>query len=193
MARDRFRNYNITINPGATCYDNFQDSLISLIGIDDFYAWICHDKDKCDNVHYHLVISFKNPKDFTKIQKCFMGAHIAECYSFSASCRYLLHNDNPSKYQYSLDEVHSSNIDIYTQISNGKEYEQFIDDKLPYYMFIDGDDTYLKLCLRFGTKQCCTTLIQKVRALYHDYLSLSDDDKLVLRNQLLNLYGDLPF
>jgi hypothetical protein len=193
MARDRFRNFNITINPGADCFEDFQDSLLSLIGVDDFYAWICHDKDKCDNVHYHLVLSFKNPKDFTKIQKCFMGAHIAECYSLSASCRYLIHNDNDNKYQYSLDEVHSSNIDIYTQIANGLEYEKFIDDKLPYYMFIDGDNTYLKLCIRFGTKQCSPWLIQKVRALQFDFQSLCDDDRIAFKNQLLKLYGDLPF
>lgn len=126
----KFRNYFITINEGAKCYDNIDEILASISNSCD-YAYIYHNdieevkdidefKDLIDNgeelkQHIHLVIKFNNQRSFNVVMKMFEGAHIEVSKSLVASCRYLCHLDNTDKKKYDIRDViqHNNLFDRY--------------------------------------------------------------------------------
>lgn len=84
------------------------------------FAYICHDKDLDEfgtlkEAHYHLCLKMKssvyisnvldNIKDITKQNA--MGQCLSSKYRMT---RYMLHADNPEKYQYSVDELVTDDI-----------------------------------------------------------------------------------
>lgn len=86
------------------------------------YAYILHDKDIWDeekvdddgvtihNVgdikkpHYHVIISFKNPRSLEKLKNELGVKHLETC-NFYFYARYLIHKDYPRKYQYEEKEI----------------------------------------------------------------------------------------
>lgn len=83
------------------------------------YAYIVHDKDlkQLDNdefelkkQHVHVVISFSNAKWNTSIASE-LGIelnYIQECRNFDKALDYLIHFNDDTKYQYSIEEVHGN-------------------------------------------------------------------------------------
>ena len=97
----RKRNWFITVNKGADCYEDFENLLYKFCnnGKAD-YAMIQHTpevkKDLEGNViekpfHYHAVLVCENPRFFSSITKAFKGAHVEPCFSLSSVSEYLLH------------------------------------------------------------------------------------------------------
>lgn len=190
----RRRGWALTINKSADCYNNLDEILNSNIGTKDFFAYINHDRDcnletgEAVEEHYHLLLILENAKTFTAVQRIFRGAHIEPTFSKEAYANYLLHNGHPEKVQYSTDEVKSNNRELYLSFINQKIYETFDENKLPYYMFVEECDTFLKLCLRFGASQLPVGIISKVKQLNADYLNLYDEEQEVINSQLEDNY-----
>lgn len=74
-----------------------------------YYA-IRHDKES--RVHYHIVIDFNinSQAKYSQIKKHFPLGEIRACqYGVKACVQYLVHLNDPSKFQYSWDEVRTNN------------------------------------------------------------------------------------
>ena len=99
----RTRNWFITINQNAECFADFKEKITSINKLT--FAYILHDKDIQTEPHYHCVLKYEDCKTFGMIQKHFKGAHIEPAESMYKCCRYLIHLDDPDKFQYSTTEV----------------------------------------------------------------------------------------
>lgn len=96
-----------------SCSKNFK-SVLADTGYEIFY--ILHDKDILEDgtpkkPHYHVQIIFENPRSDRKIRKlslmCGGNGYLETLDSVRGYARYLLHLDNPEKYQYDVSEIHS--------------------------------------------------------------------------------------
>lgn len=80
--------------------------------------WILHDKDfeKTEDgivipkkPHYHVLLMFDNPRSNVSISKlavkCGSNGHLETVLSAKGYARYLIHMDNPEKYQYDEQKV----------------------------------------------------------------------------------------
>lgn len=86
------------------------------------YAYILHDKDVWDEdkvdddgvtihkvgdlkkPHYHVILSFKNPRSIDKLKNELGLKHLETC-NFYFYARYLIHKDYPRKFQYTEQEI----------------------------------------------------------------------------------------
>lgn len=94
--------------------DKFDDIIRVAKSSYQFYWYIFHDKDKDENgnlknKHLHIVMYDKSPSTLDKHAKLFEGIvprHSLEaCRNGRACIRYLIHKDDPEKFQYSINEV----------------------------------------------------------------------------------------
>lgn len=203
--KTRARIWALTINENAECYKAIKECLGTIIGAGDKWAYIVHNKDVEINVetgeetpkkeHIHLLLTFKNARSFSSIQKTFEGAHIETAIGESAYANYLLHNGKPMKYHYDADSVQSNNRPWYLSLLTARAKETFIEDKLPYYVLVDGMDSYLKLCMRFGAKQLPYGIDFKMKAIKIDFENLTPEEKGAVTKQLIDEYAldELPF
>lgn len=75
-------------------------------------AYILHDSDTLDTgelkkPHYHVVFTFPNPRYLSSVAED-LGIpenYIERCLKLNSALRYLIHADNPDKFQYSLECV----------------------------------------------------------------------------------------
>lgn len=85
------------------------------------YAYALHDKDN-ENPHHHILIWTNNALQYNTVRKWFLG-HLDEknmecsCLAKPIQCdesayTYLTHANNPDKYQYNDDIIHSFNLDV---------------------------------------------------------------------------------
>lgn len=165
-SNSRKRNWFITVNSGAECYNDFENLLYKfcLNGKAD-YAFIQHTpevkRDLEGNViekpyHYHAVLVCENPRFFSSVAKCFKGAHIEACFSLSSVSEYLLHITpqaiKDGKKTYSIDDIKSSNISAFKQWigSAGIRREVFDENKISDYVWFDGLETVTEFYERFG-------------------------------------------
>ena len=165
-SNSRKRNWFITVNAGAECYNDFENLLFRFCqnGKAD-YAMIQHTpevkKDLEGNViekpyHYHAVLVCENPRFFSSIAKSFRGAHIEPCFSLSSVSEYLLHITpqaiKDGKKTYSIDEIKSSNPTAFKQWigSAGIRREVFDENKISDYVWFDGLETVTEFYERFG-------------------------------------------
>ena len=202
--KDRARVWALTININAKCYEAIEDCLGTIIGANDKYAFIRHNKDidvneetgeeKPKTEHIHLLLSFKNARGFNSIKKTFEGAHIETALGESAYANYLLHNGKPQKYHDNADEVITNDRAWYNALLSIKARETFIEDKILYYVLVEECNSYIKLCKRFGASQLPYSIAQKLNIIKEEFLQLDKDE----RNQLIiDLQAewdeDLPF
>lgn len=123
MASPKYRDYFITINEGASSYENALDIVKELNT--KLYAFIIHDKDIIRNAnnegeltetpkrtHKHIVIELANPISFNSILNKFIGAHIEVVKYKKATYQYLIHNrpNSMEKYQYDANAIISNNL-----------------------------------------------------------------------------------
>lgn len=129
MNNKRFYNFTCVIYEDDK---RFQEQFVALkMNYDCIY--IRHDKDLFDEdlydekmnllhsageqkkPHYHFVIKCKNAKTISSIAKiCNIDEHMIEPIkrSFNGALKYLIHYGCDNKYQYSVDEVESLNINL---------------------------------------------------------------------------------
>lgn len=85
--------------------------LARLQGVSCYYTFIKHDKDVFEDgtekkAHYHWIVEFKSKRKLSYVLELF-GVNVAYPCSpdITLNYRYLLHLDNPEKWQYFLSEV----------------------------------------------------------------------------------------
>ena len=203
----RVRSYFLVINKSAECFDNLADLVAKEIGPNDYFAYILHDKDTKETgevvePHYHLLLVFKNPRSFEAIQHVFTGAHIEETLNIVSAVNYLIHNGKPTKYNYEKSAIVTNSKNWLNSKIQVVKREEFIEDKLPYYILVEGYDTYLRLCRRFGASQLPSPVISKVNAINASFETETLENREKIKQGLVILYGnsdqeendeDLPF
>ena len=198
------RDYFITTNEGAECYNDFEERIKELNY--NLFAVITHDKDKisvineetgdCEEqpkrTHKHAVIELKNPISFNSIQKKFPGAHIEVPRYKKSAYQYLIHNspNSKEKYRYELNEISSNNIAQVKQIIESETYELFYENQFLRYI-AQGVKTSYSFAKRFGLnayKQYWHPFSEMLKALQFDK-EMQEDLKQM--QQILN--DELPF
>lgn len=97
------------------------------------YVGILHNQDKTEDgeikkQHYHIIIKFENQRGLHSVCN---EIGIEENYckklnSYTRSLRYLIHRDNPDKYQYNIDEVFGTLIDDFNKAINDETEEDSV-------------------------------------------------------------------
>lgn len=154
----KYRDFFITINEGAPCYD----SALDLIKETNFklYALIVHDKDVLVNedgettpkkTHKHIMLEVKNPVSFEGMSKRFEGAHIEIPKYKKSAYQYLLHNrpNAREKYQYALTEIITNDVSAIKFIIESETNELFYQNKFLVYI-AEGVRTPYQFVKRFG-------------------------------------------
>lgn len=200
----RVRSYFLTINKNAECFDNLADLIAKTIGTNDYFAYILHDKDTKETgevvePHYHLLLVFKNARSFETIQRTFTGAHIEETLNIVSAVNYLIHNGKPDKYAYDKSAIVTNSKSWIESKFQVVKREEFIEDKLPFYILCERCDTFFRLCVRFGASQLPATIIAKVKQIQIDFESEQPEMQSKFLEDLEAMYGektntdDLPF
>ena len=195
MRNKRVRSYFLTINKNAECFDNLADLVAKATGQNDYFAYILHDKDTKETgeivePHYHLLLVFKNARSFEAIQRSFVGAHIEETLNIVSAVNYLIHNGKPTKYNYEKSAIVTNSKNWLNSKFQVVKREEFIEDKLPYYILVEGYDTYLRLCRRFGASQLPSPIINKVNAINCSFETETEENREKIKQGLVEMYGD---
>lgn len=113
--------------------ENQMENIISVI--DDFptYFYILHDKDKDKSGNYikpHLHFVIKGRHCLWKWSELLgIPEHMIEkTRSITGAVRYLIHKDNPEKYQYSPDDVFTNNASAFHKFiadQNSYSFQEF--------------------------------------------------------------------
>lgn len=150
-----------------------------------------HDKDiNADNTpkkpHYHIILCYEGPTTYKNV--------LSLCESLNQPIpqpleqlrgyyRYLIHKDNPEKYQYNENEITSINgfdVSNYLDLTNNqvnailKEFTKFIDDNnimefSDFIQVIRDNDFYSQFCDIAFNKYCfLNTYISSKRNKYKD-------------------------
>lgn len=152
MEKTRTRNWFITINPNANCYQQLGCIIKSEKCL--HYAYIKHsaENESENDGHIHLCIEYKDAKTFTSIQSKFDGAHIEQMQYKNMSYQYLIHKNDSDKKQYSIDDVITNDKEYYINMLDSDEYV-----KIEYDTLIEeinkGNNTIIALTKVFGYYQ----------------------------------------
>ena len=160
MSKDkdqRARTWTFVVYP-ESAPENWRDILS-----DYHIPWVespLHDKDvnpdgEVKKAHWHIILFFDGKKSFEQVQEITdaLNAPIPQkTANAKGLVRYLIHMDNPEKYQYKRDEIvcHcGADIDEYFALSSSsrrvelREMIEFISDSK-----IDNFDDFLMYCIR---------------------------------------------
>lgn len=148
------RNYFLTCNPSAECYQAF-GQMVGACGA-SYFAYILHDKDDTGNKHFHAVLSFDNARAFNSIINAFKGCHVEECRDLEKACKYLLHltpaSVSDGKHQYKPEEVHTNSLAILNRYLSAVDFEEFDPALIPEYLADGNCLTSYTFVRRFGVK-----------------------------------------
>ena len=190
----RVRSYFLTINKNAECFDKLADLVAKAIGANDYFAYILHDKDTKETgevvePHYHLLLVFKNARSFEAIQHVFTGAHIEETLNIVSAVNYLIHNGKPKKYNYEKSAIVTNSKNWLNSKFQIVKREEFIEDKLPFYVLCENCDSFLRQARRFGASQLPTSVITKTNAIIASFQAETPENRTKILEGLEELYG----
>ena len=198
----KFRDYFITINKDADCYDRALEIVKELNF--KLYALIVHDKDVIVNEdgttqpkaeHKHIMMELKNPVSFNAMQERFKGAHIDIPKYKKSAYQYLVHNSPNSrgvKYQYDTTEIISNDLNSVKYIIETETSEVFKQNMFLVYI-VQGVRTAYQFVKRFGLDA-----YKQYWKPYSDMLANLECDE-EMRNDYMKLMNeqkfgdDLPF
>ena len=152
MKEQRNRNWFLTINQEADCYGKLRSIMIDNASTFKHYAYIKHDKDNEEQPHFHLCLEYKNARTFTQVKAMFEGSHVEEMEYKNMSYQYLIHKNDPQKYQYEIDNVITLEKDYLMLMLNNNEYDK-LDTTTLIEAINSGIHTYTELILKFGLNQ----------------------------------------
>ncbi len=112
MKRDR--KFELVLYPDSESYD-IDTVLAACCSYFSMWAYCLHDSDVCEDgspkkSHIHFLGKFDDvraPEVVCRDLRLPISS-ISNVKSWKAACRYLIHLDSPTKYQYSVDDVISS-------------------------------------------------------------------------------------
>lgn len=165
--------------PDAENY-NCDDVLETIKSYFDEWAYVLHDMDvmpetgEAKKPHYHWVGGLKNPTQITTVvNRLDIPANFVEYVkkrggkdNWKGAVRYLIHDCNPEKYQYSVERV-VSNFDINRFLSNRDDVMQiqriigFIDE---------NPNCTFRAVYDFAVKNGCYSEMRRAQALIKDIL-----------------------
>lgn len=153
------------------------------------YAYILHNKDIWENdeinedtgeikhkkgekkkEHWHVIIAFKNPRSIDSIKKELELKHIETC-NFYAYSRYLIHKDQPQKYQYSKDEI-ITNMQLRIGNTLKKDYNSQEQDSrilLDHIFEQQGKILTFKMLVEYAIQNDCLTELKKNTYFYKSF------------------------
>lgn len=112
MKRDR--KFEFVLYPDSESYD-FDTVLAACCSYFSMWAYCLHDSDLCEDgspkkAHIHFLGKLDDVRSPEVVcRDLFLPtSSISNVKSWKAACRYLIHLDSPTKYQYSVDDVVSS-------------------------------------------------------------------------------------
>ena len=152
MKEQRNRNWFLTINRESSCFTELKAILVNNGSTFKHYAYVLHDKDNEEQPHYHLCLEYKNARTFTQVKAMFDGAHVEEMEYKNMSYQYLIHKNDPQKYQYEIDNVMTLEKDYLMLMLNNNEYDK-LDTTTLIEAINSGIHTYTELILKFGLNQ----------------------------------------
>lgn len=149
------------------------------------YAYITHDKDLDDDgnlkkIHDHWIIKLDNAMSGSAFHKK-TGIPLNLCQEIQnerSCCRYLIHFDDPERYQYDINEVHCSThySRFFNKCFNDVESEEQQISNI--YNFLSDISTKasnsheaLYLLVQYVNSQCYDTVYKRYRTEFKDYLS----------------------
>ena len=158
------------------------------------YAYNLHDKDGV-KPHYHVVVAFPNYRYKTSLEEEFNipSNYIEEVRSLEGILTYLIHLNDKSKYQYSIDDVVGSNA-LLTKLkkaikNNGLEEENKVLELIQY---IDNSEviTYT----RFIKYACSIGRFDVVRRSQYLFTKIIDEHntnvRMFLDDERLSWYNE---
>ncbi len=197
----KYRDFFITINESAPCYENALDIVKELNF--KMYALITHDKDIEYNVetgettpkkvHKHLMFELKNPVSFQRMQERFEGAHIDIPKYKKSAYQYLLHNSPKSKgvkYQYAFEDIITNSPQELKSIIESETFELFKENMFLEYI-ADGTRTSYQFAKRFGLN----AYKQYWKSYYDMVINLNNDEEMQRDLEMIERARDaeLPF
>lgn len=110
---ERSLSYNLILYPNE---DNSHYNALEKIKNSDYdYAYIVHNQDRnkkneLKKEHTHVTIRFRNSryKNAVALELGITPNYMQKCNSLENSLKYLIHFNDPEKYQYSIDEVYGT-------------------------------------------------------------------------------------
>lgn len=112
MKRDR--KFELVLYPDSESYD-IDTVLAASTSYFPMWAYCLHDSDLCDDgtpkkSHIHFLGKLDDVRSPEVVCRdlCLPISSISNVKSWKAACRYLIHLDSPTKFQYSVDDVVSS-------------------------------------------------------------------------------------
>lgn len=114
LDKNRYRRFCIELYPDTDSYD-YDEVLLYLVQNSVTWSYIVHDKDednegKLKKPHVHMVIVRKNGSTCSALSKCtkIPVNFIEPCRKYIPAIRYLVHRDDPDKFQYNQLEVNTN-------------------------------------------------------------------------------------
>lgn len=132
MKRDR--KFELVLYPDSESYD-IDTVLVACISYFSMWAYCLHDSDFCEDgspkkSHIHFLGKLDDVRSPEVVCRdlCLPSSSISNVKSWKAACRYLIHLDSPTKFQYSIDDVVSSfPILSYFSLSDDEQARRILD------------------------------------------------------------------
>ncbi len=112
MKRDR--KFELVLYPDSESYD-IDTVLAACCSYFSMWAYCLHDSDLCEDgspkkshIHFLGKLDDVRSPDVVCRDLCLPSSSISNVKSWKAACRYLIHLDSSTKFQYSVDDVVSS-------------------------------------------------------------------------------------
>lgn len=115
------------------------------------WAYIRHDKDDSEHVHYHYYIEFPNPRSFSSVAND-LGIPVTmlqKVFDKKGILQYLTHENAPDKHHYEQSQI-VTNMNFEQEIDTGYDFMQLAQDywdlrhgKLNYFDFLEKYKTYI--------------------------------------------------
>lgn len=157
------RNWFITINKGAECYQTIDSTSLNAMPYIKNWYFVIH-KAGLEQEHKHIVFTAKNAIRFNSVKEMFPGANIEVSKDLNASVQYLTHKNNVDKVQYDLSLVLTNNPVQLQKLYNELSKEMFNADNIIEY-YEQGCTSFLAFYKRFGAN------ISKYQSLIKNVLS----------------------
>ena len=142
------RNWFITINKGAECYQFIDSTSLNHMPYIKNWYFVIH-KAGLEQEHKHIVFTAKNAIRFNSVKEMFPGANIEVSKDLNASVQYLTHKNNVDKFQYDKSLVITNNSVQFQKLYNELSKEMFNADNIIEY-YEQGCTTFLAFYKRFG-------------------------------------------
>lgn len=176
---NKYRCFTFVLYDESDFYD-FNDVLFNLKSYKN-WAYIKHQPESNEkHSHYHFIIYLDNATTIQSISKKtgVPSNYIQYVKNIRAMCRYLIHFDDPEKFQYSLSDVRVSRLwerKFKKHFEDLKTEEEIISD-IYYWINNNHYDSYqekLMYMIMWVNASCYDSVYKRYRLEFLDYLKMN--------------------